>query len=77
MKKRVKVRKSGTVMVQKSCKRHLLVNKSKGQKKAFLNGYPVHPTKMRVLRKMMPGKGTRRVVRIMEDQAAEPVEKAA
>ena len=34
LKKRIKVRKSGTLTVSKSCKRHLLSNKSKGQKAA-------------------------------------------
>ena len=55
-KKRIKVRKSGTISVQKSCKRHLLLNKSKKQKKAFASGYPVDPTRMYALRKLMPGK---------------------
>ena len=40
LKKRIKVRKSGTLSVQKSCKRHLLSNKSKGQKAAGKCGLP-------------------------------------
>lgn len=56
LKKRVKVRKSGTVSVQKSCKNHLLSNKSKRQKKSFLGGMPINPTKMRAVRRLMPGK---------------------
>ncbi|MBD3360921.1 50S ribosomal protein L35 [Candidatus Peregrinibacteria bacterium] len=55
LKKRVKVRKSGTVTVRKSCKNHLLSNKSKKQKEAYLYGKPVDKTKMKVLRRLMPG----------------------
>ncbi len=56
LKKRVKVKKSGTVMVQKSAKNHLLSNKSKKQKKAYPNGMPVHPTMMSAVRRLLPGK---------------------
>jgi large subunit ribosomal protein L35 len=55
-KKRVKIRASGTVSVEKSCKKHLLANKSKRQKKSFKSGMPVHKTKMRALRRLMPGR---------------------
>ncbi len=55
LKKRIKVKKSGTVMVQKSCKNHLLSNKSKKMKKSHLSGMPVCKTKMQSLRRLMPG----------------------
>ncbi len=67
-KKRVKVRKSGTVMVQKSCKNHLLVNKSKGGKAAFPNGKPVDPTMMTAIRRLLPGK-----VRLKKARKEQPV----
>lgn len=73
-KKRVKVRKSGTVMVQKSARNHLLINKSKKQKGSFINGMPVHPTMMVSLRRQLPGKVTlkknRNKVRPQEEVAA-------
>lgn len=56
LKKRVKVRKSGTIAVQKSSKRHLLADKSKRQKKAYPSGMPVDHTKMDSVRKLLPGK---------------------
>jgi len=56
LKKRVKVRKSGTISVQKSCKNHLLDNKSKKQKKSFKSGMPVASGRMQSLRRLMPGK---------------------
>lgn len=55
-KKRLKVRKSGKVMSEKSAKNHLLSNKSKGQKEAFKFGMPLHSTRVRQVRRMMPGK---------------------
>lgn len=60
LKKRVRVKASGAVAVEKASKRHLLVNKSKRQKKADLSGKAVHPTKMQALRRLMPGKVTLR-----------------
>ena len=56
LKKRIKVRKSGTVMAQKSCRNHLLSNKSKGQKNKGSSGYPVHPTKIKAIKRLLPGK---------------------
>ncbi len=53
-KKRFKVRKSGSVAVGKAADKHLLQNKSKRQKKT--TEMPVNPTRMRALRRMMPGK---------------------
>lgn len=58
LKKRVKVKKSGAISVDKSCKNHLLSNKSKRQKKSFLSGMPVHSTKLQALRRLLPGRVT-------------------
>jgi large subunit ribosomal protein L35 len=56
LKKRVKVRGGGKAMAQKSCKNHLLSNKSKRQKKSYLSGYPVSDSKMHSIKKLLPGK---------------------
>lgn len=56
LKKRVKIRKSGTVSVRKSCKNHLLSNKSKKQKKSYLSGMPVDKSRKRSVRRLMGGK---------------------
>ena len=65
LKKRVKVKKSGTVMVQKPCKKHLLDNKSKKQKRAYKSGMPVTLEQRETLRKLMPGKvGTAKVKKV-------------
>ena len=53
LKKRVKVRKSGTLTVSKSCKRHLLSNKSKGQKAAGKCGLPVNKTRLKSVKKLL------------------------
>ena len=53
LKKRVKVRKSGTVKVQKSCKNHLLVNKSKRQKKLFKKGKVAEKPQQKILAKLL------------------------
>ena len=58
-KKRIKIRKSGVAMTEKASKRHLLVNKSAGQKSMGKSGIPVHPTRVKALRRMMPGKLSR------------------
>ena len=55
-KKRIKVRSSGSIKVEKSCCRHLLNNKSKGQKALKKSGLKVHPTKMKAVRRLMAGK---------------------
>lgn len=55
LKKRIKVRQSGTVMVQKSCKNHLLDNKSKKMKRSNKSGMPVAKTRMKSIRRLMPG----------------------
>jgi large subunit ribosomal protein L35 len=52
-KKRVKITGTGKMIVRKSCKNHLLVNKSKGQKKLHKKGKPVEATLVKALRKMI------------------------
>ena len=66
MKKRVKVKKSGTVMVQKSCKNHLLSNKSKRQKKSHLGGMKVHSTRLNALRRLIPGAAKVKKIRVVK-----------
>ncbi|MBI4975421.1 50S ribosomal protein L35 [Candidatus Peregrinibacteria bacterium] len=56
MKKRVKIRKSGKVMFQKSAKKHLLADKSKKAKKKNPFGLPASRTQIRILSKLIPGK---------------------
>ncbi len=63
LKKRIKVRKSGTIAVQKSCKNHLLSNKSKKMKKSHLSGMPVNKSRMQSLRRLMPGTVTLKKVK--------------
>ena len=52
-KKRVKKTGTGKLLVQKSCKNHLLVNKSKRQKKLNAKGKPVESTVLRALKKKL------------------------
>ncbi|MBT3704689.1 50S ribosomal protein L35 [Candidatus Peregrinibacteria bacterium] len=54
MKKRVKVKKSGNMMMKKSCKNHLLSNKSKSQKKADSKGMAINKANVKKIRKMLP-----------------------
>ncbi len=56
LKKRVKVKKSGTAKVQKACKNHLLSNKSKRQKKSFSDGMDINPTRKQSIKRLLPGK---------------------
>lgn len=56
IKKRVIVRKSGKLAFQKPCKQHLLINKSKRQKKTAHFGIAVPKTHERQIRRMLPGK---------------------
>lgn len=56
LKKRLKVRKSGTPSFQKAGKRHLLANKSKRQKKVFKDGKPLSNAMKEGMRKLLPGK---------------------
>lgn len=53
-KKRVKVRAKGKMVLQKSCKQHLLSNKSKRQKESFKGGMPISTGNEKVLRKLLP-----------------------
>ncbi|MEK7673160.1 MAG: bL35 family ribosomal protein [Patescibacteria group bacterium] len=55
LKKRLKVRKSGTISFNKSGKKHLLSDKSKRAKHSFRTGLPVHSTKVKAIRRLMPG----------------------
>ena len=59
MKKRVKIRKSGTMKMCKSCKKHLLANKSKKQKKASKKGFVMDNTVLKGVRRMLPGRHAR------------------
>lgn len=52
-KKRIEVRKSGLLMAQKSCRNHLLSNKSKRQKKMYKSGMPVTKTQLRTVKKLV------------------------
>jgi len=54
LKKRVKVRKSGTATFRKSSKNHLLDSKSKRQKKSFPNGLPIDATQIGRVKKLLP-----------------------
>ncbi len=54
LKKRTNVKKSGLIVVKKSCKNHLLSNKSKRQKKAGSSGVIVCSTKMKAVRRLLP-----------------------
>lgn len=61
-KKRIKVRKSGKLMVQKTSRKHLLADKSKRQKHLYRSGMPVTATRLDGLKKLIPGKVHRRKV---------------
>ncbi len=66
LKKRTNVKKSGLVVIQKSCKNHLLSNKSKRQKKAGAGGIQVCATKMKAVRRLLPsiaGKALKRTTK--------------
>ena len=66
LKKRIKVKNSGTIRVQKSCKNHLLSNKSKKMKKGFAGGLAVSSAKINALRRLLPGVGKVRKGRPLE-----------
>lgn len=70
-KKRIKVKKSGAIHVRKSCKNHLLSNKSKKMKKSYLGGMPVSKSKVQSLRRLMPGKITLRKLSGRPEKATE------
>lgn len=69
LKKRLKIRKSGSIRFDKAGKKHLLSNKSKRAKKAFPSGMPVTDTVLRDLRKMIPGKLKLRSIRRKQRRA--------
>lgn len=52
-KKRVKKTGTGIFVVQKSCKNHLLVNKSKRQKKLFKKGKVAEKPQQKILAKLL------------------------
>ena len=52
-KKRVKKTGTGKFIVQKSCKNHLLVNKSKRQKKLFRKGKVAEDPQQKILAKLL------------------------
>ena len=54
-KKRIKIRKSGSLSIGKGAHNHLLKNKSKGQKRLAKGGINIHKTKMKAIRRLMPG----------------------
>ncbi|MEK7126705.1 MAG: bL35 family ribosomal protein [Patescibacteria group bacterium] len=56
LKKRLKIRKSGRAMFQKSAKKHLLSNKSKRQKGASPDGLPIFKGMLQDMRRLIPGK---------------------
>lgn len=53
-KKRVKFTGSGKIRLQKSAKQHLLINKSKRQKKALKGGKPTIPANEDRIRRLLP-----------------------
>ncbi len=55
-KKRIKVRNSGSLKVDKACRRHLLQNKSKGQKGLGKSGVKVPETRLKEVSRALPGK---------------------
>lgn len=59
LKKRVRVRKSGKAVLKKSCKNHLLADKSKRQKRFAKRGFAINSTKMAAVKRMLPHYGAR------------------
>ncbi|MDX9970526.1 MAG: bL35 family ribosomal protein [Candidatus Gracilibacteria bacterium] len=55
-KKRIKVRSSGSLKVDKACRRHLLQNKSKAQKALGKSGVKVPSTRLKEASRALPGK---------------------
>ena len=52
-KKRFRLTGTGKVMAQKSCKNHLLVNKSKRQKKLRNKGMALNNTESKIIKTML------------------------
>lgn len=55
-KKRILVRNSGSLRVDKACRKHLLQNKSKGQKGLGKSGLEVTSTRKKEASRALPGK---------------------
>jgi len=54
-KKRVKINKKGKVFLKKACRSHLLINKSKRQKKSNQKtGKPASPADVKNIKKLLP-----------------------
>lgn len=53
LKKRAKVRGTGTVMMQKSCKNHRLTSKSRRQKNSCQQGMPVDKTNQKKVKQLL------------------------
>lgn len=53
LKKRVKITASGKIMLNKAGKRHLLVNKSKRQKKLYKSGMPASASDTKWIKKLL------------------------
>lgn len=75
MKKRLKIRKSGRAMFQKSAKQHLLSNKSKRQKGASPDGLAVFKGMLQDMRRLIPGKVKAQYESNTKKKAAVPAEK--
>lgn len=53
-KKRVKFTGTGKIRLQKSCKQHLLINKSRRQKNALEGGKETSPGNEAVIKRLLP-----------------------
>lgn len=71
LKKRIRVKSSGAVMVQKSCKNHLLSNKSKRQKKSAMGGMLVDSTRLQSIRRLVPSAGKVRKTAVVTSKVVE------
>jgi large subunit ribosomal protein L35 len=54
LKKRIKITGTGKIMFSKSAKKHLLVNKSKRQKKLHRAGKPASASDSKWIKKLLP-----------------------
>ena len=54
LRKRVKITGSGKIMFQKASKRHLLINKSKRQKRSNATGMPAHRSDEKKVKLLLP-----------------------
>lgn len=53
-KKRIKLSGKGKLILRKSCKNHLLINKSKRQKAQYNPGKPIDASDERKFRRLLP-----------------------